>query len=310
MNCSGIYKINGKMDKVRVIMITYQGEGYFRQQLDSIVQQEGLESIHIYDDASDPAFVKQLTDYAKAAKVSIEIHQNPTNLGVIGNIQQALSAHQDAAYIALADQDDIWGPGKLKVTLDAIQMVEDPTLPCLAYHDMNIIDAHGQKQTSTFWESKRQTHYPHTFETNLISNVVTGAASLMNRAMIPYVLDLRQGLPIYHDAWMGMVAFTLGRALRVDTPLSAHRMHQKSLTFDRFTKVNLKERFTRNWRQWTGKEPMFENQFTVVHAFYKQYKHQLPLHVKTGIKSFLQLESQGFWAQKRYIHKVQKQVRQ
>lgn len=308
MNCSRIYKTNGKMDKVRVIMITYQGEGYFRQQLDSIVQQEGLESIHIYDDASTPAFVQKLTDHAQAAKVSIEVHQNPTNLGVIGNVQQALSVHQDAAYIALADQDDIWYPGKLKATLEALQKVEDSMLPCLAYHDMEIIDAHGQKQKGTFWESKRQTHYPHTFETNLISNVVTGAASLMNRAMIPYVLDLPKGVPIYHDAWMGMVAFALGKAVRLDAPLSAHRMHGASLTFARKPQHGFLEKLIRNGRQWLGKDEMFGSQFTFLQAFYDAYQQVLPREKVEQIESFLSLKNRGYWAQKQFIYQLLKEA--
>ena len=294
------------MDKVRVIIITYQGERFFREQLNSIVQQEVLESIHIYDDASDAVFVKQLMDYAEASQVSIEIHQNPSNLGVVENIKQALFAHQDAAYIALADQDDVWYPGKLKASLEAIQSIEDPTIPCLAYHDMDIIDANGEKQTSTFWESRRQTSHPHTFETNLISNVVTGAASLLNRAMIAYIIDLPKGLPIYHDAWMSMVAFALGRVARVDVPLSAHRMHDASLTFKRKQQLGILEKVKRNWRQWMGKDEIFDTQFVFVQAFYDTYRGTIPQKTLKLLDSFLSLKNKGYWAQKKFIYRLLK----
>lgn len=309
MSYSEVFLIDGKMDKVRVIIITYQGERFYREQLDSIVEQEMLESIHIYDDGSDTTFFKQLTSYAKTAKVSIEIHQNPLNLGVIENIQQALSDHKEAAYIALADQDDVWYPGKLKASLKAIQSVEDAKIPCLAYHDMNIIDAHGQKETITFWESKRQTHYPHTFETNLISNVVTGAASILNRAMIPYVFDLPKGLPIYHDAWMGMVAFALGRAVRMDIPLSAHRMHAASLTFERKQQHGFLEKVKRNWRQLIGKDEMFDTQFVFLQAFYDTYRETLPQKKLELLDTFLYLKNKGYWAQKKFIYQLLKDAK-
>lgn len=102
---------------VGVILTTYNGQDYIREQLDSLLNQLGV-SIHIYafDDNSSDDTIAILECYATNNPGVFSVFQNVPNSGGTGlnifrNIVKVSTHHE---YVALADQDDVWLPEKLK----------------------------------------------------------------------------------------------------------------------------------------------------------------------------------------------------
>ena len=287
---------------IKVAMITYNGHKHFEEQLKSILSQSTTCNIDIYDDYSDNEFVKHLKSISSKHN-NIKIHLAYQNHGVIRNVKKALEKTEEG-YVALADQDDFWLPNKLKLTLEKIKEIEDPSLPALVHHDMGIINEEGDLKPNSFWEVMRQKSFTHTFEANVIMNLVTGCASLMNKELTNFAKDIPEDLKTYHDAWLGMVAYTMGKTASINTVLSNHRQHSSSLTFSQKTKPSISNRVKLNALQMLGFKNTFDAQFDFIERFLDSYYSQLDQYHKAYMKSFLLLRKKNYWAQKKFIWKA------
>lgn len=94
------------MSKISVIMATYNGEMYIREQLDSILNQTLLpDEIIIQDDGSTDNTVNIIKEYSAKNNI-IKLNINKKNLGYIENFYSLLK-QASGDYIFLSDQDDI-----------------------------------------------------------------------------------------------------------------------------------------------------------------------------------------------------------
>jgi glycosyltransferase involved in cell wall biosynthesis len=105
-----------KNPKVLVLMSTYNGERFLREQLDSILSQQDVEiSLLVRDDGSKDNTCQILSDYA--SKHQNVIWKSFENVGFVKSfsalIRMANTSDIDADFYAFADQDDIWMSNKL-----------------------------------------------------------------------------------------------------------------------------------------------------------------------------------------------------
>src|SRR5437763_3335890 len=98
---------DGKNPIVSIVVCTYNGEAFIRQQLDSLINQTypSLE-ILVSDDGSTDRTVLIVRDYMQKDS-RIHLHVNPKNLGYNRNFEQAL-LRASGSLIAVCDQDDVW----------------------------------------------------------------------------------------------------------------------------------------------------------------------------------------------------------
>jgi len=107
------------MRTVSVVLCTYNGEKYLRQQLDSILSQTyPIEEIIIQDDNSTDGTPEIIMEYVQRYSI-VQYFKNTAEPGVNGNFFSAIKL-ATADYIALSDQDDIWHPDKLEKQIQAI----------------------------------------------------------------------------------------------------------------------------------------------------------------------------------------------
>ncbi len=104
---------------VSVVMCTYNGAKYLREQLDSIVRQTYpvLELI-IQDDGSTDG-TKDILDEYEANYPYISVYYNNPPKGVNGNFMSCIRRAK-GDYVAISDQDDIWERDKLAVQMEQI----------------------------------------------------------------------------------------------------------------------------------------------------------------------------------------------
>ena len=97
------------MNRVAVIMSTYNGEAYVREQLESILNQRDVEvSVFVRDDGSEDRTAKIIQEYDKVHFIQGE------NIGLGNSFMNLLySVPSDYDYYALSDQDDFWENIKL-----------------------------------------------------------------------------------------------------------------------------------------------------------------------------------------------------
>lgn len=195
------------MEKVLVLLSTYNGEKFIDVQLNSILNQEGVQvHILIRDDGSKDSTLKILRKYA-------EVYENITvleeaNCGAIFSFYKlmnyALNDYPDYKYFAFSDQDDYWYPTKLQKAINGNINNNDNYLYHSCYHitdeNLNIL-SHSP-----------DSNIMGTLGEALITNPSIGCTEvftfsvLQNSAKIcNYKLDNKNYYP-YHDLWVYLVA--------------------------------------------------------------------------------------------------------
>lgn len=108
---------------VAILLTTFNGQLFLRDQLDSLVTQVGV-SIHIYvfDDGSTDDTIHILQAYSENFPGIFTIYRNGVNSGGTGlNLFRGItSVSINHDYVALADQDDVWLPQKLLRAIEAL----------------------------------------------------------------------------------------------------------------------------------------------------------------------------------------------
>lgn len=104
---------------VSIVMCTYNGERYIREQLDSIIAQTyPLKELIIQDDGSTDHTVDICKEYATRYPF-IQVYVNEQNKGLDENFESA-TMRTTGDFVALSDQDDIWYPEKISKQVAAI----------------------------------------------------------------------------------------------------------------------------------------------------------------------------------------------
>ncbi|ATC36126.1 glycosyltransferase [Elizabethkingia anophelis] len=110
-----------KLNTVKILLATYNGEKYIKEQIDSILNQEGVDvSVSIADDGSKDDTINII----KNEYPNIEILINNPGTGSAANnflkMIKTLDFNQDFEYVAFSDQDDVWLPKKMITAVNAL----------------------------------------------------------------------------------------------------------------------------------------------------------------------------------------------
>jgi len=181
-----------------VCVATYNGERYISQQLESILCQLGDDDeVIVSDDGSSDG----TADVVEAIGDSrIRLLHHPAPHGVNANFGYALS-HARGEYIFLADQDDVWLPGKVD---KCIATLADHV--CVM-HDCRITDSSLNPTGETLL---RQLGAKTGFWANLMRNRYTGCCMAFRSSLMRRILPIPQSRLFYHDNWIGLNAALCG----------------------------------------------------------------------------------------------------
>ena len=172
----------------------------------------------ISDDRSPPERFERLQALT-AGDPRFTLSRSEERLGFYLNFERALRmVPAEAAFVALADQDDRWYPEKLAALLAGCGDAQ------LVYSDMRIVAEDGRVISDTFWRGRRNNHT--NLASLLLSNTVTGAASLFRRELLDLALPFPPQIgDAFHDQWIASVALATGRIAYVDRPLYDYVQH-------------------------------------------------------------------------------------
>jgi glycosyltransferase involved in cell wall biosynthesis len=213
-----------RMMRVSVCMATYNGARYLPQQLDSILAQLGpTDELVVVDDASTDETVALLHARGDAR---IAVHSNERNLGLIATFERALRLAQ-GEIVFLADQDDVWLPGKVKAMADALQQAD------LVVSDCRVADQSLNELHPSFF---RQRGSGPGLLRNLARNSYLGCCIALRRELLHVALPFPPQVPM-HDWWLGLVGESFGRVRFLRQPLLLYRRHggNASTTAERST---------------------------------------------------------------------------
>jgi glycosyltransferase involved in cell wall biosynthesis len=203
---------------VSVVLGTYNGEKYLKEQINSILWQTyaNIELI-IADDCSTDETQTILKEYAGKYE-NVHLYLNGTNLGLVRNFERAVQYAQ-GEYIAFADQDDIWLPEKIQRLVDNIG---DNTL---IYSDSAYIDANGNPMGKKLSDYRRWISGKNLYAVESDSIWVAGHALMFRRELLDWALPFPVSPYIGHDGWISYIAMLKGTITFVPVALVLYRQH-------------------------------------------------------------------------------------
>ena len=216
--------------KLSIVLCTYNGEAYLREQLNSLVAQTRLpDEVVVGDDGSTDSSWEIILDFAQRAGrqgIDVRASRRPDGLGFVRNFSETMRlATGDLVF--LCDQDDIWRPDKL-AAMEA-QFGADPELTLL-WSDARLVDAAGTPNGDTLFEAlelsdeeKQVVRNGKAFDVLLRRSMVTGATAALKRNVLDDVLPIGAGW--IHDEWLAIVLSSIGRVGMVEQPFVDYRQH-------------------------------------------------------------------------------------
>jgi glycosyltransferase involved in cell wall biosynthesis len=220
------------MSTLSVAMCTYNGARYIEQQLVSIAEQTRLPNeLVICDDRSTDGTGAVIRSFAERAPFPVRFSINEHRLGITKNFERAVAQCQ-GDIIALADQDDVWLPGKL-AALEAALLGRTSDAADLAFCDAEVVDEHLQPLGYSLWPTKgfsrsRQVNLQSDRAWRLLlkSNVVSGNTMAFRSEFKELVLPFSaSGL---HDAWLALLISCVGRVQAIPENLILYRQHRNN----------------------------------------------------------------------------------
>lgn len=286
--------------KVNILMATYNGEKFLAQQIESIQKQTFKEwNLLIRDDGSSDKTCDIIRNFtAKDSRIRFINENEHHNLGVIKSFFMLVN-YEVADFYFFSDQDDVWLPEKLSVSLEAAKH-KTSDVPLLVYTDLKVVN----QELNILQDSmiRAQSHHANTtLLPELTENTVTGGTMMINHALAEKWFTPNDIL--MHDWFLALLAASLGEIIYLDLPTQLYRQHDNNVlgarTMDKRFKI-LRE----------GPKSIFTRYWKLIHDSQKQaslivdkYGDIMTANDLELIKCFIKIDKQPFMTRLRWLWK-------
>ncbi|HGA0187280.1 TPA: glycosyltransferase family 2 protein [Streptococcus agalactiae] len=286
--------------KVNILMATYNGEKFLAQQIESIQKQTFKEwNLLIRDDGSSDKTCDIIRNFtAKDSRIRFINENEHHNLGVIKSFFTLVN-YEVADFYFFSDQDDVWLPEKLSVSLEAAKH-KASDVPLLVYTDLKVVN----QELNILQDSmiRAQSHHANTtLLPELTENTVTGGTMMINHALAEKWFTPNDIL--MHDWFLALLAASLGEIIYLDLPTQLYRQHDNNVlgarTRDKRFKI-LRE----------GPKSIFTRYWKLIHDSQKQaslivdkYGDIMTVTDLELIKCFIKIDKQPFMTRLRWLWK-------
>lgn len=288
---------------VSVLLAAYNGERYIKAQLDSLLSQSLEEMEIVYsDDGSTDGTLGILQSYEKEFPRKIRGICGKPAKSAQGNFFKLLT-NVSSDYYMLCDQDDIWFPDKVELTLKEMkrmEAMEHGPAPILVHSDLSITDERAHIRHLSLARYQNIAVNDNRFSHYLVENNITGNTIMINQAF----KELLSYIPeecVMHDWWMGLLASCFGKIAYIDKPLTLYRQHGGN-------QLGAASGAKQAIRRKGGREAVKDNYkrlFCQAGLFYDHFKDDMTPDQRETVEQFLKLPSMSRWEKIQTIIKYQ-----
>jgi len=211
---------------VTILLSTYNGEKFLREQLDSFKTQSLTGWRLLWrDDGSSDDTVAIMREFAAeiGPERCIESAGSGPHYGAAPSFLRLLAEAADEQIVAFADQDDVWLPDKLRRAVDQINAAGDA--PALYCAQQFLVDEHLRGHRLSARHSN-----PPGFPACLTQNIANGNTLVMNQAAAALVIGMPSPEGTVHDWWSYIVVSACGGKILFDSqPQVLYRLHKSNL---------------------------------------------------------------------------------
>lgn len=271
-----------KYPLVQVLVSTYNGEKYLREQIESLLHQTYPRvGILVRDDGSSDGTADLLKAYEAKGLIRCIFGKNT---GVISSFFTLLQEADNAAeYFAFCDQDDVWLPEKLEKAIKALSGCgsEGPLLYCgtpgLADEDLIPL------KRRIPWKIRRIS-----FGNALVQNICTGCTAVFDRKLRDLAAQQKPSDAVMHDWWLYLVASCFGHVIYDENVPILYRQHGDNASDTLVTRKQLVLYRFKRILEGGGKI------FPQIRDFNKIYAGQMSMRQKYLVRMLLKAERPGW----------------
>ena len=262
--------------KVAVLVSTYNGEKYIKEQLDSIINQT-YKNIDIYvrDDKSSDKTLDILKKYSEVGKIILI--ESKKNLGYPEAFYELMRKVNKYDYYSFSDQDDIWYEDKIE---RAVKILEkgNPNIPSLLFANYDVCDSDLNYIRTSIGPNRDPD-----FKYSLFSSIGLGFTYVLNNKAKELLLQNRSIKTITKDVWIGMLTSAFGEVFYDSKPCANHRRNPGAYSSqDTNFWTTQKDRFIKFF-----KNNGFDNIYNVISEFYEMFNKELKEKDKKTMELFL-----------------------
>lgn len=282
------------MSKVTIVMSTYNGEKFIREQIDSILSSTFQDfELYITDDVSKDSTLSILKEYETKMPGKIHVFQNDKNLGYILNFLQAIGK-TTSDYIMLCDQDDVWKSNKIEITLKRLMQMEaesGKTTPIAVFTDAVVVDQKLNVLHNSFFESGHLNPLRTDLSHILMENKLIGCTVMINSAVRTILQE--QNFPAHarlHDWWIALTTAAFGKIGFISEGTLLYRQHSANIVGNTGFFTYIKNRITSLKKQ---KESLLALQYQA-EEFIGLYSSMLTTDKRIILEQFANLHHMNF----------------
>ena len=217
------------MKPVTIVIATYNGGRFLREQLLSIVNSTAfdklVEEIVVRDDGSNDDTIKILSEFRGLYPLKL-LNTTTKGLGAKKNFSEALG-YAHSKFVMTCDQDDVWHKNKIAASFDEIDKLHKESPICFSFCDVEVVDTYLNVLFPSFVNSNGMKEEDINLNCLLVNNFAPGCSSIFSREL----LDISLPVPdeaIMHDWWLILNAATYGKVSFINAPLMKYRQHDNN----------------------------------------------------------------------------------
>ena len=228
--------------KVLVLLSTYNGEKYLKEQIDSVLAQKNVDlDILVRDDGSTDNTVSLLESIEKLySNVNVIYGSNvgcAQSFGIL--IREAYTNIENYSYYAFCDQDDVWFENKIEEAIKHLSEYEKdkPNLYC---SNLIVTDKRLNPIGYKYDESVKLL----TKGESLVCSIATGCTMLFNKKVVQLFSKMTPRRMIVHDLWIFHTCLFLGNVFYDSNGFVFYRQHGSNVIGAKLTfKEKLRSKF-------------------------------------------------------------------
>ena len=203
--------------EIAILLATYNGAPYLKEQLDSLMAQTRQDwHLYVHDDGSRDATLTIVNDYANRYPGKVTILDYPSTGGACSNFL-SLMEKTDASYYMFCDQDDVWLPEKIELSMREMERAEreHPEKAVVVHTDLRVVTEKLSTLSESMWEHAGI--YPQYVKTFADSGghtaIATGCTMLFNDEA-KRCCNVASDKTLMHDSWVCLCVLSRGGVLR------------------------------------------------------------------------------------------------
>lgn len=214
--------------KIAIILSTFNGEKYLREQLDSILNQSYKNfDLYIYDDCSKDNTKEIIREYTYDNR--IHIIESKTNLGYPKGFIHALRHVDGYEYYSFADQDDVWNSKKIEEAIYYLEKVEGKNIPQLYYTAVDYYDVDLNFIRHSRFNSNKKDVKSLNLQELILGGEALGMTFVINDIARKKLIDANNN-DDYKDWFLKILCASNGVVIYNPNPSAKYRRHSEAVT--------------------------------------------------------------------------------